>query len=109
MASAGGLRSNSRSASASSLAEKCCAQPRPTLCTSPGCSPPGASVHGIAQARILERVAIPSPGDLPDPRIETVSLVSPVLGGRFFITVLHGCFHIPHYYIKGQLEMQLLN
>ena len=30
----------------------------------------GRSVHGILQARILERVAIPSPGDLPDPRIE---------------------------------------
>ena len=29
-----------------------------------GCSPPGSSVHGIFQARILEWVAI---GDLPDP------------------------------------------
>ena len=34
------------------------------------CSPPGSSVHGILQARILERVAIPSPGDLPDLGIE---------------------------------------
>ena len=34
------------------------------------CSPPGSSVHGILQARILEWVAIPSPGDLPDPGIE---------------------------------------
>ena len=33
-------------------------------------SPPGSSVHGIVQARILEWVAIPSPGDLPDPGIE---------------------------------------
>ena len=32
-------------------------------------SPPGSSVHGIPQARILEWVAI-SPGDLPDPGIE---------------------------------------
>jgi len=31
------------------------------------CSPPVSSVHGILQARILEWVAIPSPGDLPDP------------------------------------------
>ena len=31
-------------------------------------SPPGSSVHGILQARILEWVAMPSPpGDLPDP------------------------------------------
>ena len=29
-------------------------------------SPPGSSAHGIFQARILEWVAIPSPGDLPD-------------------------------------------
>ena len=27
-------------------------------------------VHGILQARILEWVAIPSPGDLPEPRIK---------------------------------------
>ena len=30
----------------------------------------GSSVHGILQARIPERVAIPFPGDLPDPGIE---------------------------------------
>ena len=30
----------------------------PTLCSSTGCSPPGSSVHGISQARILEWVAI---------------------------------------------------
>ena len=34
------------------------------------CSPPGSSVHGIPQARILEWVAIQSPGDLPNPGIE---------------------------------------
>ena len=34
------------------------------------CSPRGSSVHGILQARILEWVAIPPPGDLPDPGIE---------------------------------------
>ena len=30
-----------------------------TLCNLIGCSPPGSSVHGILQARILEWVAIP--------------------------------------------------
>ena len=30
------------------------------------CSPPGSSVHGILQARILAWVARPPPGDLPD-------------------------------------------
>ena len=34
------------------------AQSCPTLCSPTGCSLPGSSVHGILQARILERVAI---------------------------------------------------
>ena len=50
------------------------------------CSPPGSSVHGISQARILEWVAFPSPGDLSEPGIEPTSPASPVLAGGFFIT-----------------------
>ena len=46
------------------------------------CSPLGSSVHGISQARILEQVAFPSPGDLPNPGIEPVS---PALASGFFI------------------------
>ena len=46
-----------------------------TLCDPMDCSLPGSSVHGIFQARILEWVAIPSPGDLPDPGIEPGSPV----------------------------------
>ena len=34
------------------------------------CRPPGSSVHGILQASLLEWVALPSPGNLPDPGIE---------------------------------------
>ena len=49
-------------------------------------SPPGFSVHGIFQARILEWVAISSSRDLPDPGIESTSPVSPALAGRFFTT-----------------------
>ena len=41
----------------------------PTLCNLMECSPPGSSVPGILQARILEW-PFPPPGDLPDPRIE---------------------------------------
>ena len=48
------------------------------------CSPSDSSVHEILQARILEWVAISSSRDLPDPGIEPVSLVSPVLTGGFF-------------------------
>ena len=49
------------------------------------CSPPDSSVCGSLQARILEWVAIP-PGDLPNPGIEPVSLMSPELAGGFLIT-----------------------
>ena len=31
-----------------------------TLCNPVDCGPPGSSIHGILQARILERVAMPS-------------------------------------------------
>ena len=34
------------------------------------CSPPGSSVCRILQARILEWVSFPPPGDLPNPGIE---------------------------------------
>ena len=34
------------------------------------CSPPGSPIHGILKARILEWLPFPSPGDLPNPRIE---------------------------------------
>ena len=40
-----------------------------TLCDPMDCSPPGFSVLGIFQARILEWPCSP-PGDLPDPGIE---------------------------------------
>ena len=45
----------------------------PTLCDPMDCSPPGSSIHGISQARVLEWLPFPSPGDLPDPGIEPVS------------------------------------
>ena len=35
-----------------------------------GRGPPGSSVHGILQARILELVAVPSSRDIPDPGME---------------------------------------
>ena len=36
----------------------------PTLCNLMDCSPPGSSVPGILQARILEWVAMPSSGEI---------------------------------------------
>ena len=49
-----------------------------TLCNPLDCSPPGSSVHGILQERILKWVAMP--------RIEPASLMSPALAGGFFTT-----------------------
>ena len=45
----------------------------PTLCDPVDSSLTGSSVHGILQARTLERVAFPSPSDLPNPGIEPES------------------------------------
>ena len=42
----------------------------PNICNPVDYSPPGSSVHGVSQERILEWIAGPSPGDLPDPTIE---------------------------------------
>ena len=58
----------------------------PTLCNPMDCSLPGSSVQGILQARILERVPMPSPEDLPNPGMEPASLMSPALAGVFFTT-----------------------
>ena len=49
-------------------------------------SPPGFSVHGISQTRILEWVAISSSRGSSRPRDQTVSFVSPALVGGFFTT-----------------------
>jgi len=57
-----------------------------TLCDP--CSPPGSSVHGILQVKILECVAMPSSRGSSQPRDQSPgsSLVSPALAGRFFTT-----------------------
>ena len=46
------------------------AQLFPTPCDPMDCCPPGSLVHGILQAKILEWVALPLPGDLADLGIE---------------------------------------
>ena len=45
-------------------------QSGPTLCDPMDCSLPGCFVHGILQARVLEKIAMPSSWDLPDPGIK---------------------------------------
>ena len=51
----------------------------PTLCDPMDYSLLGSSLHKIPQARILEWVAFPSPGDLPNPGIEPESPMFPAL------------------------------
>ena len=46
------------------------------LCDPMDCSPPGFSDHGILQARILEGLPCPPPGDLPNPDFKPTSLMS---------------------------------
>ena len=53
----------------------------PTLCDPMDCSPPGFSVHGILQARILEWVAIPFSRRSSQPRDWTRIFC---IAGRFF-------------------------
>ena len=50
-----------------------------TLCNPTDFSPPGSSVHGILQARILEWAAISSSRGSSSPRIKTMSPTSPAL------------------------------
>ena len=68
------------------LSERMCvpAQSYPTFCDPIDCSPPGSSVHGILQARILEWVAMPSSrGSSPPRDWNFVSCVS-CFAGRYF-------------------------
>ena len=53
------------------------------LCNSMDCSPPGSSVHGILQARILEWVAMSSSRGSSQPRDHTQ--VYHIAGGFFTI------------------------
>ncbi|CAN0429282.1 unnamed protein product [Rangifer tarandus platyrhynchus] len=54
------------------------------------CSPPGSSVHGISQARILKWVAISFFRGSSVPGIEPTSPVSPALAGGVFCTAPPG-------------------
>ena len=59
---------------------------------------------GILQARILEGLPCPPPGDLPDPAIQAVSLKLPALAGGFLATgvVWKYCAAIINSVFKGK-------
>ena len=69
----------------------------PTLYDPMDCSPPGSSVRGIFQARILEWVTMPSSRGSCRPGIKPVSLSSPELAGGFFTTSTIWEAHIDTY------------
>ena len=71
-----------------------------TLCDPMDCRPPGSSVHGALQARILEWVAMPSSSGSSQPRVRTcISYVSCI--GRW---VLCHLYHLGSPWV--QLKMQ---
>ena len=84
------------------------AQLCPTLCNPMDCSPPGSSLHGILQARLLEWVAIAFSRGFSRPRDQTQ--VSRIVGRYFnlwatreatkerqcqkMLKLLHNCTHL---------------
>ena len=50
------------------------------------CSLPGSPVYGILRTKYWSEWPRPPPGNLPDPGIESKSLMSPALAGGFLTT-----------------------
>ena len=75
-----------------------------TLCDPVDYSPPGSSVHGLLQARILEWVAMSLSRDLPDPGIEPVSPVAPALQADSLLLSHWGRFAINIWVYSFQLR-----
>ena len=70
------------------------------------CSPPGSSIHGILQARILDWVAVLSSRASSRPRDGThVSFVSPALAGGFFTA--SATWEAPHRMSEEEMEQFL--
>ena len=66
------------------------------LCNPRDCSHPGSSVHGIFQARILECLPCPPPGDRPNPGIDlSYQIFSYFLGCDGQLSVLTWLTTIP--------------
>ena len=74
-------------------------QSRLTLCDPMDCSPPGSSVHGILQARILEWVAMPFSRKSSQPQDQTPGPLGSLQLGRelFKLICQGGCTKSCHY------------
>ena len=51
--------------------------------------PPGSSVMGFPMQECWSGLPFPPLGDLPDPRIEPMSVISPALAGRLGTNICH--------------------
>ena len=56
-----------------------------TLCNPMDCSPQAPLSMGFTRQEYWSELPCPPPGDLPDPGIKPVSLISPALVGGLFI------------------------
>ena len=86
-----------------------CAQSCPTICDPTDCSPPGSSVYGLSQTRILEWVSYSRGSSSPRDRTQ----VSHTAGG-FFTTEPPGkpqrtLFHVQDYPVLPQHPHQEVN
>ena len=83
----------------------CCLVPKlcPTLCDHMDCSPPGSSVHGILQARILEWVVSSFSRGSSRPR--DLTQVSHIVGRRFNLWTTRKPWHIGVSYYSGGIVL----
>ena len=72
----------------------------PTLCDPTDCSPPGSSVHGVLQARILSGLPFPSPGR--SSRLRNQTQVSCIAGRLFTDWAMREAHDQPRQQIKKQ-------
>ena len=74
-----------------------------TPCNPMDCSPPGSSVHGILQARILEWVAVPSTSMSNEANSNTYTTTLRVLVAQLCMTLCDPMDYIAH---QGLLSME---
>ena len=75
-----------RSISVSACMLSCFRFSHSQLCDPKDCSPPTPLSIEFSRQEYWSGLPYPPPGDLPDPRTESVSFTSPALVGRFFNT-----------------------
>ena len=84
------------------------AQSRQTVCNTMDCSPPGSSIHGILQARILEWVAMPFSRESSQHRDRTCGSCGSCIEGKFFTTEPPGKLPLGPYSTQKRMCQLLL-